>query len=346
MKKTNILSTLLAIFCFCILKAQDTRVAQSYANPLRINPAIMGINTDLKFVFNYRSQWASIGNGYKTLSFTGMCPVFINSGKSKLDIGVSAFEDKAGAFSTFDGVISLDYNLEIAKNNFLTVALLAGMVQKSLNLNGQTFDHQYVNGSYDASNAIQESFSKSETHPDVGFGFMWFLNPDRKTSPLNAFAGLSAYHLNKPNETLLAGNAALPVKYGCQAGVKIFGANKIDFSPNFRMTMQAGNSEVALGTYMDYNFTENSKLVLGAWYRMHDAFAVLLGFEHKNFTIGYSYDMINTTLSKVAPVVNAHELTLSLKFSRLSKAKGASFGADEKGNSAPPSVRTSPLSSF
>lgn len=345
MKKIYIISTL-TLFSFVALKAQDSRLAQSYAQPLRINPAIMGINTDLKFIFNYRSQWSSIGNGYKTYSFTGTCPIFINSGKSKLDVGVSVMEDKAGAFSTFDGALALDYNLEIAKNNFLTASIMAGMVQKSINTNGQTFDHQYVNGVFDASNPIQESLNKSETHPDVGFGLMWFLNPDRKTSKLNAFAGVSAFHLNKPNGTLLSGNAPLPIRYGYQAGVKIFGTNRIDFSPNFRMTTQAGNSEIAMGTYVDYNFSDNLKLVFGGWYRMHDAFALLIGFEHKNFTLGYSYDMVNTTLSGAAPMANAHELTLALKFSRLGKAKGVTFGADEKGNSATPSVRTSPISSF
>ena len=338
-----IATLLFNLFLNMELIAQDARYTQAYSNPLRINPAIIGINTDLKVIMNYRSQWAAVSNGYKTYSFTGMCPLFFNNGKSKLDIGLSAIGDKAGAFKTFDAALALDYNLEIAPNNILSLALMGGYVQRSLDLSNQTFDHQYVNGSYDADNPTNEFLlNKSESHPDLGFGFMWFLNPDRKTSRLNAFAGISAFHLNKPNETLLSGDAPLPIRFTYQAGVKIFGNNNVDFSPNFRLNVQNGNAEIATGLYMDYAFNDNAKLVLGAWYRTHDAIAVLLGFEHKNFTLGYSYDIVSNTMSKAAPQANAHEITLALKFSRLSKSKSSSFG----GEGSISSVRTSPLSSF
>jgi type IX secretion system PorP/SprF family membrane protein len=327
-----------------VLAAQDTRFAQSYSNPLRINPAIMGINTDLKFILNYRSQWASIDKGYRTSSFTGMYPLFFNQGKSKVDIGISAMGDKAGAFSTFDGALAIDYNQEIAPNNILCLSLIGGYVQQSLDISKQTFDNQYVQGSYDAANPTNElTLSRGESHPDVGFGFMWFLNPSRSNSKLNAFAGISAFHLNRPNESLLQDNAPLPMRFAYQAGVKIFGGNNIDISPNFRMNMQNGNVETATGLYVDYSFNDQLKLVIGAWYRTHDAIAVLISFEHKNFTLGYSYDMVNSGLNKIATQVNAHEITLSLKISRLSKAKSTSYSSDDNN---PPSVRTSPLSSF
>lgn len=340
MKKIYVISCILLLNL--VATAQDTRFAQSYSNPLRINPAIMGINTDLKFILNYRSQWASIDKGYTTSSFTGMYPLFFNEGKSKLDIGISAIGDKAGAFNTFDGALAIDYNQEIAPNNILCLSLIGGYVQRSLDISKQTFDNQYVLGSYDAANPTNElTLGRSESHPDIGFGFMWFLNPSRSSSKLNAFAGLSAFHLNKPNESLLQDNAPLPMRFAYQAGVKIFGSDKIDISPNFRLNIQNGNMEIATGVYLDYCFTNNVKLVIGGWYRTHDATAFLVGIEHKNFTLGYSYDMVNSGLKETITLVNAHELTLSLKISRLSKAKSSSYN-----NTDESVLRISPVSSF
>lgn len=347
--KTKLQIAIFTLACMLITMssfAQDARLTQSYANPLRINPAIMGANTDMKFIVNYRNQWASIDQGYSTYSFTGMYPIFLDKGNSKLDIGLSGMNDKAGAFNTTDMAISIDYSKEIAPNNHLCLSIIGGYVQRSLNTNNLTFDNQYVQGSYNASNASKEvTLIDNVGHPDLGFGFMWFLNPNRTEAKLNAFLGISGYHLNQPNATLLGTNGRAPMRFNYQGGVKIFGDGKIDFTPNVRINMQDGNVEAAAGLYIDYNFSDNAKLVFGSWYRRNDAVAFLLGFEHKSFTIGYSYDMINTNLNVVSTGVNAHEVTLSYKLSRLGKSKNASFGGGDSGASIP-SVRTGPFPSF
>lgn len=325
---------------------QDPRLTHSYANPLRVNPAIMGVNTDMKFMLNYRMQWAAIEKGYTTYSFTGMYPIFLDKGKSKLDIGISAMNDVAGAFNVLDMQLAFDYTKEIAPNNNLCISVMGGYVQRSLEVSGLTFDNQYVQGSYNANNPSKEvTLVDNVGHPDLNFGFMWFLNPSRTEAKLNAFLGVSGYHLLQPNATLLGTNGLLPMKFNYQGGVKIFGDKKIDFSPNVRISIQQGNIEAAAGVYTDYNFSDNAKLVLGLWYRRNDAAAVLIGFEHKSFTVGYSYDMITTNLNTITTGVNAHEATISYKFSRLGKSKIASFGGGDNSNSIP-SVRTGPISSF
>ena len=80
--------------------AQDARFAQSYSNPLRLNPAIMGASKDVKLSLNYRSQFANVDGGYKTVSFTGMYPLMEKNSKNKFDIGVNVMNDKAGAYKT------------------------------------------------------------------------------------------------------------------------------------------------------------------------------------------------------------------------------------------------------
>ena len=70
----------------------------------------------------------------------------------------------------------------------------------------------------------------------------------------------------------------------------------------------------------------------------------MLGFEHKSFTFGYSYDMVTSSLNSAVTGLNAHEITLSFKLSRLKKSNIASFGGE--GDKNTPSVRSNPFSSF
>lgn len=59
----------------------------------------------------------------------------------------------------------------------------------------------------------------------------------------------------------------------------------------------------------------------GGWYRVHDASPIVVGFEHSSFTFGYSYGMISSGLNDAKNTVKAHEITLSIKFSKEKKAK-------------------------
>ncbi|MBN8695009.1 MAG: PorP/SprF family type IX secretion system membrane protein [Bacteroidetes bacterium] len=343
----NKIKNILIVFLLSIiqLKAQDARYAHSYANPLRINPAIMGASNNAKFMLNYRSQWASIDKGFKTASFSAIYPIFLVDNKGKVDVGLAIMNDKAGAFSTTDVSLAFDFSKEIAPNNNLCFSLIGGFVQKKIDLGNQTFDAQYINGTFNSSNSTNELVIDSKiNYADIGFGFMWFYNPNRSSSKLNAYAGFAGYHLNQPNQTLIESNGKLPARFAYQGGLKFFGDNKIDISPNVRVNYQKGNTEIASGLYVDYNFQSNMKLVVGAWYRMHDAIAFLVGYEHKNLMVGYSYDMVNSGLERVVSSVNAHEITLCYKFLRKSK-NTAAFGSEGE-NVKVSDLSSTPFSNF
>jgi len=302
--------------------AQDARFTQSYANPLRINPAIMGTNRDIKFGLNYRSQWSAIEKGYKTYSFTAMYPIMLKDEKGKVDIGVTGMNDKEGAFSTSDFALAIDYSKEISPNNNLCLSLMAGYAQKSINVSNQTFDSQYILGSYNSNNPNNETtLNSSVSNSDIGFGFLWFFNPNKTESRVNAYMGIAGFHLNQPDQSLAGVENKLPMRFSYQAGMKILGNGKVDLSPAVRVNNQNGNLEPAAGLYANYHFNDNLVFVIGGWYRAHDATAIVVGFEHSNFTLGYSYDMISLGLNDAKNTVKANEITLSIKFNKGQKAK-------------------------
>lgn len=321
--------------------AQDARNTQSFGNPLQLNPAMMGANTDMRFIAGYRSQWGAIEKGYTTMSFTAMNPFFLNSGKSKLDVGLNVYNEKAGAFSKLNASLAVGYNLEIAKHNNLSVALMGGYRQNTLDLSSLTFDSQYQLGLYNSGNVTNEaSLNQKSSTADASFGLMWFTNAPLETSKVNGYAGISGFHMNQPNESLLSQTSKLFMKFSFQGGIKIMASNKIAISPNARFTVQNGNSETAAGLYVDYFLNDQSKIVLGAWYRKNDAIAFLAGFEHKSFVIGYSYDMVSTPMNRYISGLMSHEITLSFKLSQLKKSSISSF---DSGSNA---LSSSPFSSF
>jgi type IX secretion system PorP/SprF family membrane protein len=345
----NLLNTSTAI-------AQDARFAQSYSNPLRLNPAIMGASKDVKLSLNYRSQFANVDGGYKTVSFTGMYPLMEKNSKNKFDIGVNVMNDKAGAYKTLDFALALDYVKELSPHNNVCLSILGGYAQKSLDVENQIFDNQYVNGSYNASNPSGElALNNKVSHPDLGFGFMWFYNADRKDAKLNAYLGFSGFHINQPNQSFENGEAKLPMRFSYQAGLKIFSGKRMDISPNIRVNNQNGNIEPAAGLYIDYHLNANFKCVVGGWYRAHDALALVVGFDHKNYSLGYSYDLINSGLNDVSTGIRANEITLSIKLRPYTKKKkgteqvNPNAELDENGVPIPEtnsSTYSNPFSSF
>lgn len=320
----NILS-LLAISSFSAffgnMNAQDLRFTQPFADPLKYNPACMGINPDLKFILHTRSQWSKLDKGYSSYSFSTLYPVYIKEGKEKLDVGLTALQDKAGAFKTLDLSLAVGYNLQISNSGYVNFSLLGGYVQKSLNVDDLSFDSQYVLGSYDAGNANNETVLNEKTnYPDAGVGAMWYFNPEKdENTKLNAYLGVSAFHLNKPNESFVSGTGTLPVRVSYQGGLKILGGNKIDVTPHVIVNTQKGSENTAAGVYVDYHLSDKLKASLGTWFRKKDAIAFHIGAEHSMFSFGYSYDIATSDIRNHLSGANAHEISLAYKINQSEK---------------------------
>src|SRR3990167_7220406 len=77
--------------------AQDIHFTMYDAMPITTNPATAGVfNGDVRGVINYRNQWASIGNPYKTYSVMLDGGIFKNKWKNGyLGLGLNIFKDVA-----------------------------------------------------------------------------------------------------------------------------------------------------------------------------------------------------------------------------------------------------------
>ncbi len=325
--KTRIILSLVGILSLTQIMAQDVRFTQPYSNPLRLNPALMGANYDMSFNLGYRSQWSTVDGGFNTGQFTYMLPVLLQDNGHKLDVGLNVMSDEQGAFTTFDGALAVGYTLKLSSTGHsLSASIMGGYVQNTLGVDDLTFDEQYQQGSYDKNNPNGELLlSEEASYIDAGAGLMWFYNPiEDSAKTLNAFAGISAYHVNNPTVSYMEGDATLPMRLTTLAGIKIYTSGKLDFTPQVRYDDQVGPGEFSTGLYTGYTVSETFRTVLGLWYRNSNAFAISLGLNWKDLTLGYSYDMPGAELSSGISNSTVNEVSLGYRLPWASK-KGVSY---------------------
>lgn len=301
------------------LQAQDPVFSQPLNNPLQLNPSMMGMNNSLRAIINFRNQWMDIDEGFNTGSFSVTMPVFLKKdmwrleeGRNRLDIGIHATGDKAGAFTCMNAALSIGYGMYISDKSFLHSSLSLGYIQNTLDAGSLIFDDQYQWGSYNAGTLSAETMpNMNASAPDAGFGFLWHYK--NKTKRINAFAGISAYHLNQPNLSYHSGVEVLPSRFSVQGGLKIIGEEKLDMNPYAIYTTQGSYDQMLLGITADFNFSKKSRMILGGSYRVNDAIILMAGYEHELFYFTYSYDFGSSMISRNIYGLMTHEITLAYK---------------------------------
>ena len=328
--RMSLLSLLLVVG---YLNAQDTRFSQPLSNQLSLNPALMGLTNDCRLSLNYRNQWATIDKGYTTYAGTIQCPLFFTGRKStdstksdtwrsRLDFGLNITDDKSGGFNRTNATVAISYGLKLNAANSITAALNLGYVHYTFDNTGQSFDEQYQLGAFNSQLPTGESLLGSKGAPDVGLGFMYYFAPD--AGKIQAFAGISAFHVNQPNMSFDNGSGKLPTKYSAQVGVKVVG-NKLDFTPVILYDVQGPFKQFIGGLLLAYKIGNNAdkgKLVVGAWYKQSDAIVVQAGYDYKVFSFAYSYDFGISQLARTTTGLMTHEIMLAFKLYDMSGKKG------------------------
>ena len=314
------LLTLLTVLTIVIISsvtsksyAQDPQFSQFYANPIYLNPAFAGSHGCPRFAVNYRNQWPALSGSFVTYSasydqyFDG-----INGG-----FGVIMTHDQQGKGTINHTTLSLIYNYHLKVNRKFTM-MFAGKAtwnQKSLDWDKLTFGDMIDprRGFIYATGDVPRGGSRGFF--DVSAGMVGFTD--------KFFFGVSAHHLNMPDESMIIGDSPMPMRFTGHAGAKIpLGGksqynNDISIMPNMIFQYQQGFMEMLIGTYVQY-----SAFTAGAWFRSRDAFILSAGINTGTMKIGYSYDI---TVSKINNGVSGGSHEISLGFDLVCKKKKPSF---------------------
>lgn len=321
----QILKTAIIVLLFYpgFVKGQDMHFTQFYSSPIYLNPAFTGPTGCSRLSASYRNQWPGISKTYRSFLFSA--EHYLQ--EQNLGIGLLFGTDIAGTGELKTTLInpSIAYEARVSRKIVLRFGVQPGVTLRSINFNNLLFGDQLARG---GNVPTIEKPTQSKTFIDIGSGILLYTS--------KYWIGVSGFHLNRPNESLMGiGEAKLPIKYSAHGGAKILLNMKEDKSEiqkksvttAFNYRGQNEFDQLDIGFYYTH-----LNLNLGFWYRgipvlktyksgyrNDDAVAIIVGLRTDQFNIGYSYDI---TISKLYSISNgAHELTVSYQICRPPKKK-------------------------
>ncbi len=273
----------LLIFCLVFafnLKAQDVHFSQFSVSSMGLNPAIVGNQSaDFKASFHKRTQWQSVAAPFSTIAANFEVKDILK----KTSVGLQFVNDIAGDadFTTSEFNAAINKSFSIARDKEIAAGILLGFTQRKVDFSNLIFEEN--------ENLQNPSFS----YFDVGIGANYSMIVSDNFSFIT---GLSAYHINRPKQTLLHDeNLQLEEKYNSyfQSFYRI--NNTIIFNPALLYSRQGKSSELLFGTAIRHEIAPlNMELISQIFYRWDDAIIPAFGLNYNSIRVVVSYD-INTS---------------------------------------------------
>lgn len=312
--------------------AQEAQFSQFYASSLYLNPALAGLERDMTFNSNFRSQWRTLGGAFNTMQLSGIMPFYNGIDKENHlgGVGLSLYNDQGGGglMSTVGASISGAYGFGVVNElNRISIGAQIGLYQNALDLSrlqpGQQFSD--IMGYNPALPFSDPSLviNNTRTYPVVNAGAVWSYNPSRNyyKTGTSGYLGIAASNLNSPAAGFVeSGNRNLPLLTKVHGGLELHLNKRWNLSPNFLLANQAGLNQINVGAYLTYKMVEypfglfgNSDLVFGGWYRANDAGILSVGITNPAYSFGFSYDMNTTRLQGFTQNQSAYEFSFSIR---------------------------------
>lgn len=319
---------LFVFICICALilpaKAQDPQYSQFYAAPLYLNPAFAGSALAPRATVNYRYQWPALDANYVT--YSAAFDYYFSKVNSGVGLLVTHDRQGIGGVRSTDIGAQYSYRLQVSDNLFIQPGFQLSYVLRDVNFFDLNFGDQFNPATGEFSNPTGERFDDGATLNYVDFSSGALIYTQQ------FFVGVSAHHLNQPNQSLIGNSSRLPIKATIHAGFKIpldesskrglaqdVNAPERSITPAILYKMQGKFDQLDIGLYATLE-----PVVFGLWYRglpikryevglnNHDAAIFLVGYKHDNLSVGYSYDL---TVSRLGVATGgAHEISLTYTF--------------------------------
>jgi len=329
--------TLFISLCFLFVfntqesKGQDAVFSQYYSSYLYLNPAFAAAEPTVTAGFNSRVQWKSVTTPYTTNQASLIIPIYKSTEKFQNigGIGLSVYNNKAGqvGLNTVGANLNAAYVISLNQNNQILTGIQVGFIQKTIDFSQGQWGSQYnplIGFDVTQVSGYNNGFVSTVLYPDVGAGLLYYNKPRREITEKGKsfYFGFSAYHLNRPNESVIKSQASpLPILYKATFGGEFSINSSWNISPNLLIAKQNAALQINVGTYVTYSFGSSSesmlptKLIAGAWYRLNDSGIGSIGIGNRFYMIGFSYDMNSSTLRLNTDAKSAGAYEISLKIS-------------------------------
>ncbi len=313
MLRKQLLIGIIVLLAACKAFGQDPQFSQFYAAPTYLNPAFTGLTLQDRVVVNYRYQWPSIPGAFVSYNFSW--DHYFDLARS--GIGLIVSRDRAGSgalsYTSVHGLYA--YEFQVARDKYIRAGTQFGMYKRQIDFNSLTFTDQLLRGGGGVSTS-EVWLGAPKTFVDFGFGGLYY---GRRT-----WFGAAIHHVNRPNQSILGNESALPFKYSAHGGFRTVvkkksrGKQMADHSVVFAFNYkaQAKFDQFDVGFYYEPN-----PIVFGVWYRgipalkayepgyqNNDAVVFLFGIQLEKWKFGYTYD---ATISRlVSNTGGSHEISI------------------------------------
>lgn len=339
MKK--IIITLVSVASCLTAFSQDILFSQPNEAPIILNPANAGIPYDLRVNLNYREQWKSITEPYRTIAASVDGKV-LSQGKtgSSIGAGLTLFNDKAGIgkLTTNQAMLNVSGKIMLGPNQTLSAGLSGGIIQRRIGGSELTWGNQYNGLIYDSNLPTGEVMNGEQfLNADFGAGVQWSFGRGASTLSSNdmfgAQIGGAVNHVNSPATGFyeLADKRALHYTVHGTIAIGLKNTN-LQISPQFLYKRQGPSQLIYFGSMFRYGLQSASKytgnlqsktISVGGFIRGSDAFVAIIQAEIGQFGAGISYDFNFSGLRNVSTGRGGFEI--SLKYYPLSSRKDNSL---------------------
>ncbi len=326
--KKLIVFILMMYYCG-LVKAQDPQYSQYYANSLYLSPGFAGAEQKTRGIFATRYQWPSLDASF--ITYTASFDHYFSQYNSGVGVIFNSDVATAAKLKTTEAGVQYAFQANLSKKLVFRPGIQLSYVSRSINYNKLTFGTQYTDNGFNGGSSGENFNQNTISYADISSGGVLYSD--------SYWLGVSAHHLNRPNQSFINGESRLPTKFSFFGGVKFSftpawrkrykdSDEEKSLSPTFLYKMQGKSDQLDVGLYGRYN-----KAIAGMWYRglpvkvykpeksNHDALVFLVGFVHNGLNIGYSYDL---TISKLTHASGgSHEISIvySVKTNHKKKKK-------------------------
>lgn len=299
------------------LYAQDLHFSQYFNAPLFVNPANTGFDPahDFRIGGNYRDQWPNFGSPYQTMSIWGDAQLFNDRFENGwVGLGGTIMKDVAGSGSltSTKGIISVAYHQVLGDNALLSGGLGIGMINKRIDASKLTFNDQWSGEFFDSKLVTSTPITNSSVYYfdlQAGMNLAYFASDNVYVN-----AGFGVTHLNHPNESFYSNtsNGTLPFRYTAFLNSNIKIQNLWIINPNVYVSKMSSAWEIVGGLNANRNLSGDgtNQLILGLYYRAHDAVIPMIGYILNDLKITVNYDATTSSLSAYNGAKGAYEISI------------------------------------
>ena len=300
---------------------QDIHFSQFNRSYQNLNPAQTGSFVgDFRFNGNFRNQWSSISEPYRTFSaaFDASHPF---AQLPELKLGLVFINDEAGVgglkSTTVNSNIAYHRKVDTDSTWIIKTGLLVGFSTRSVDFNKFTYDNQYTGRIFDPNLSSGEDFDRNNlSHLNLGTGFGL---EHRLSSTDHVEIGFSAFNLTNPNLSFANQAANLDIRTNLHLTSRFRMNEKLALLPSLLWTRQAKFKEFLFGSELQYQFDGQngfSNLYGGFFMRTSDAFIFTAGLDYENWNLGLSYDVNFSELRTASSRRGGLEISLTYIFKK------------------------------